>query len=80
MYEAPLLCEAAPAVEFARCFLRMANLPNLAIDRLGRYEAALWRQAGRILLSLDAPGSAQTPGAKAPFLCRQRARTVGLRA
>jgi hypothetical protein len=44
----------APAVEFARCFLRLANLPNFAIDRLSRYEAALWRQAGRILLSLDA--------------------------
>jgi hypothetical protein len=44
----------APAVEFARCFLRMANLPNFAIDRLSRYEAALWRRAGRILLSLDA--------------------------
>jgi hypothetical protein len=34
--------------------LRMANLPNFAIDRLSRYEAALWRQAGQILLSLDA--------------------------
>jgi hypothetical protein len=44
----------APAVEFARCFLRTANLPNFAIDRLSRYEAALWRQAGRILLSLNA--------------------------
>ena len=44
----------APAVAFARCFLRMANLPNFLIDRLSRYEAALWRQAGRILLSLDA--------------------------
>jgi hypothetical protein len=44
----------APPVEFARCFLRMANLPNFVIDRLSRYEAALWRQAGRILLSLDA--------------------------
>ena len=50
----PGLKAGAPAVEFARCFLRMANLPNFAIDRLSRYEAALWRQAGRILLSLDA--------------------------
>jgi hypothetical protein len=50
----PGLKTGAPAVEFARCFLRMANLPNFAIDRLGRYEAALWRQARRILLSLDA--------------------------
>src|SRR6516225_9336541 len=44
----------APNVEFARCFLRLANLPNFAIDRLSRYEATLWRQAGRILSALDA--------------------------
>jgi hypothetical protein len=41
-------------VEFARCFLRLANLPNFALDRLSRYEAILWRQAGRILFALDA--------------------------
>jgi hypothetical protein len=44
----------ATAVEFARCFLRLANLPNLALDRLSRYEATLWRQAGRILRALAA--------------------------
>jgi hypothetical protein len=43
----------APAVEFARCFLRLANLPNFALDRLSRYEASLWRQAGRILYALE---------------------------
>jgi len=43
-----------PNVAFARCFLRLANLPNFALDRLGRYEAILWRQAGRILFALDA--------------------------
>jgi hypothetical protein len=36
------------------CFLRLANLPNLALERLSRYEATLWRQAGRILYVLDA--------------------------
>jgi hypothetical protein len=41
-------------VGFARCFLRLANLPNFALDRLSRYEATLWRQASRILLALDA--------------------------
>jgi hypothetical protein len=44
----------APNVEFARCFLRLANLPNFALDRLSRYEATLWRQAGRILYALEA--------------------------
>src|SRR6266480_155488 len=44
----------ASAVEFARCFLRLANLPNFALDRLSSYEATLWRQVGRILFALDA--------------------------
>ena len=42
------------AVDFAWCFLRFANLPNFALDRLSRYEARLWRQAGQILFALDA--------------------------
>jgi len=42
------------ATELARCFLRLANLPNFALDRLSRYEATLWRQAGQILFALDA--------------------------
>ena len=46
--------EGAPAVEFARCFLRLANLPNFALDRLSRYEATLCRQAARILYALEA--------------------------
>jgi hypothetical protein len=43
-----------PAAEFARCFLRLANLPNYALDRLSRYEATLWRQVAQILFALDA--------------------------
>ncbi len=42
-----------PAVEFTRCFLRLANLPNFALDRLSRYEATLWRQARRIIYALE---------------------------
>ena len=45
---------ANPSVELARCFLRLANLPNFALDRLSRYEAALWRQVGQTLFALDA--------------------------
>ena len=41
------------AIEFARCFLRLANLPNFALDRLSRYEASLWRQADQILFALE---------------------------
>jgi hypothetical protein len=40
-----------PATELARCFL--TNLPTYPLDRLSRYEATLWRQAGQILFALD---------------------------
>ena len=45
---------ADPAADLARCFLRLANMPNFVLDRLSRYEATLWRQAGQILFALDA--------------------------
>jgi hypothetical protein len=46
--------KAGPSVvEFARCFLRLANLPSFALDRLSRYEANLSRQAVRIIFVLD---------------------------
>jgi hypothetical protein len=40
-------------VDLARCFLRLSNLPNCALDRLSRYEAILWRQLAQILIALD---------------------------
>jgi hypothetical protein len=43
-----------PAIYVARCFLRLANMPACEFDRLSRYEALLWRQAGQILFALDA--------------------------
>jgi hypothetical protein len=43
-----------PAADLARCFLRLANLPSYPLDRLSRYEAILWRQAGQILFALHA--------------------------
>jgi hypothetical protein len=36
----------------AECFLRLANLNNAAFERIGRYEAALWKQAAQTLLLL----------------------------
>jgi hypothetical protein len=45
---------ADPAIDLARCFLRLANLPSYPLDRLSRYEAVLWRQAAQILFALDA--------------------------
>jgi hypothetical protein len=55
------------AVELTRCFLRLANLPNFALDRLSRYEAALWRQAGQILYALDALDRRKPQERKRPF-------------
>jgi len=43
----------ASNLEFGRCFLRLANLPSFALDRLSRYEANLWRQTKRILYTLE---------------------------
>ena len=37
-----------PTADLARCFLRLANLPSCALDRLSRYEAILWRQVGQL--------------------------------
>jgi hypothetical protein len=45
--------QIAPDVELARCFLRLCNLTNYALDRLSRYEATLWRQVRQILYALD---------------------------
>ena len=48
---------AKPTADFARCFLRLANLPNYALDRLSRYEATLWRQAGQSHHEIEAARS-----------------------
>jgi hypothetical protein len=45
---------APDPVALAGCFLQLADLPNFALDRLSRYEAALWRQVGQVLFALDA--------------------------
>ena len=34
-------------------FLRLSNLATSPLDRLSRYEAALWRQAGQIMFTLQ---------------------------
>jgi hypothetical protein len=52
-------CEAPPNtltgsfLDVARSFLRLANLPNFALDRLSRYETGLSRQLAQILFALE---------------------------
>src|SRR5262249_7024710 len=65
----------ATNVEFARCFLRLANLPNFALDRLSRYETTLWRQAGRILFALEALDR-RKPQERSRRLCLGRAQEL----
>ena len=37
--------------DIADCFLRLADLPTSALDRLTRYEHILWRQARQIVFT-----------------------------
>jgi hypothetical protein len=38
----------------AQCFLRLSNLDPTLLDRAGRYEARLWRQAAQTIWTLEA--------------------------
>jgi hypothetical protein len=51
--EDSLLTSRAPD-ELARRFMRLGNLENDAFERLGRYEAGLWRQARQTIFTLEA--------------------------
>src|SRR4051812_15793850 len=42
------------SADAATCFLDLAKHPAYPLDRLSRYEAILWRQAGQIIFTLDA--------------------------
>ena len=44
---------ADPSRQFAQCFLSLADQPTSPLDRLSRYEYALWRQVAQILFALD---------------------------
>jgi hypothetical protein len=43
---------SASARELTHCFLRLGNLDSGAFERLGRYNAALWRQTAQTLFLL----------------------------
>jgi hypothetical protein len=42
----------ASADALTRSFIQLMNLPSYPLDRLGRYEARLWRQANQVLFAL----------------------------
>ena len=58
----------------ADCFLRLANLPTFALDRLSRYEHLLWRQARQIVITLESlrRRKQQSRRSSFPFSFRRR--------
>jgi hypothetical protein len=47
------VAQAAESDDLTHAFVRLSNLPTYPLDRLSRYEAALWRQACQILFALQ---------------------------
>ena len=47
---------ADPSDDVTRAFVRLTNLPTYPLDRLSRYEAALWRQTCQVLFTLQCLG------------------------
>ena len=50
-----------PSHAVAQCFLRISNLDPTLLDRVGSYEARLWRQAAQTIWSLEAMRQPQPP-------------------
>jgi hypothetical protein len=51
----------------AQCFLRLSNLDPTLLDRVGSYEARLWRQAAQTIWTLDAMRRPPSPPTRRPF-------------
>jgi hypothetical protein len=51
----------------AQCFLRLSNLDPTLLDRVGRYEARLWRQAAQTIWMLDAMRRPPPAPTRRPF-------------
>jgi hypothetical protein len=69
------LGQSESSVDIARTFLRVANLPNFAIDRLSRYETTLWRQVAQVLYVLDSLDR-RKPQERRPFAKVQSQRPL----
>jgi hypothetical protein len=51
----------------AQCFLRLSNLDPTLLDRVGSYEARLWRQAAQTIWTLDAMRRPPPAPTRRPF-------------
>ena len=58
----------------ADCFLRLANWPTFAFDRLSRYEHLLWRQTRQIVITLESLRRCKPQSRRSsfPFTFRRR--------
>jgi len=56
-----LLGGPSSSSKMAQCFLRLFNLDASLLERVGAYEAKLWRQAAQTIWILDAMRRPQTP-------------------
>ena len=58
----------------ADCFLRLANWPTFALDRLSRYEHLLWRQTRQIVITLESLRRCKPQSRRSsfPFTFRRR--------
>jgi hypothetical protein len=63
--------------DIADCFLRLADLPTFALDRLSRYEHVLWRQARQIVFTLDSLRRRKRQASRSTFPFSFRRREPG---
>jgi len=59
------------------CFLRLAELPTFALDRLSRYEHLLWRQGRQIVFTLESLRRRKRPPSRSSFPFSFRRREAG---
>ena len=62
----PLSTSMRPPLNIAQRFLSLSSLDATLLDRLGRHEARLWRQAVQIIWTLDAIRRPQPASARRP--------------
>src|SRR5262245_6358721 len=63
--------------DLADCFLRLADLPSSALDRLSRYEHTLWRQARQIVFTLESLRRRKQQSSRSTFPFSFRRRKPG---
>jgi hypothetical protein len=62
-----LLRPSSKSRALAQCFLRLSNLDPTLFDRVGSYEARLWRQAAQTIWMLDAMRRPPPAPTRRPF-------------